>query len=59
MNIIANHLAIVNERPDMSPKPKTPATKDNIKNIIAHVNNDDSILFTPHDFFFYLPNLSP
>lgn len=37
-NIIASHLAIANENPEMSPNPSTAATTATIKKIIAKPN---------------------
>ena len=46
--IIANHLAIVSETPEMSPNPNIAATMANIKNITAPTNQPN----TPFLFIF-------
>ena len=50
MKIIANHLAIVKETPEINPNPKIPATTATIKKTMAHINQ----LVTPLLFIFYL-----
>jgi hypothetical protein len=37
-NMIANHLAITNEVPEINPNPNIPATIETIKNSIAQIN---------------------
>ena len=40
-NIIANHLAIVYDAPEISPNPNNPESRATIKNIIAQPNQPD------------------
>ncbi len=47
--ITANHFAIVNETPDISPNPNTQATIATIKNTIAQTNQPP----TPFLFIFF------
>jgi len=53
--IIANHLAIVNDNPEMSPNPNIPETKANIKNTTAQNNKPDKpflFIFLYLSYFF-------
>jgi len=48
--IIANHFAIINETPEISPNPNIPATIATIKNSIAKINQS----VTPLLFILFL-----